>query len=153
MRDRVKRAEYLRMRRLADAAAGRCTKCRSRPASPGVKNCAHCQEQNTASKATGGYVPWDELLARPSIRILRVMAHMGWVGSSVVMDALGLGKDDVDYRRHKNTLSPDLVESGCVEIRNDLGLPVYRITPAGRTWLAKQLARADVGVATDEEAA
>lgn len=97
------------------------------------------------------------------VRVVRGLARLDWVSTRDLFPAIGIpwllgmsNKHETAEWRARNAASHALsrcVRAGFVEMRGEIRSREYRITPAGRTWLAKQLARADVGVATEEEAA
>ena len=163
------RREYLRARRDDARAAGRCVICQVRGASlradgSRMSRCDQCasREHNRRGYKTRYdvprsehiYEPLDCLIDSPRVRILRCLVHFDWASRSDIMIALDLSRESIRYRSHVVALE-NLCRDGHVESSGDArsAYCTYRITPAGRSWLAKQLARADVGVATEEEAA
>lgn len=137
--------DYQARRRADMRARGLCQRC-GRPAA--VRNDKRMSRCETCLPLIGGtrYVPLDDLLERTSIRILRTLSRFDGIAATDLLDAL-----DVFDERRLTTGSRlvQLAKHGLAEWRDRL----YRITPAGREWLAKQLRRADPGVATDKEAA
>jgi hypothetical protein len=84
------------------------------------------------------YRPVDEILERPSIRILRAIRWFDAVTATDLLDAMDITEDRAAWAVRLAQLARDGLLSGG-------SWRVYRITPAGRAWLARQLARADVG--------
>lgn len=152
-------------------AAGICVAC-GKPGRPGKTQCQACSDaEYVRRKAARGvvsaarkakreqkhrdlaiakqYRALDEVLERRSVRVLRAVSRFDGVTSAELLDALEI--DDAMERKAWACQMGYAHRIGHLTLQGRWGQ--YRITPAGRTWLAKQLARADVGVATDEEAA
>lgn len=147
----TQRARF-KQRRDEARAAGLCQWCHVNPGrnDNGVirSRCESCHAKQQAQAQLASYLPWDVLLERPSIRILRALLWFDGVTASDLMDAID-GARDHESRvrgRYRQSLF-DLADAGYIA---GAAWDLYRITPAGRAWLAKQLARAEVGV---EEAA
>lgn len=96
------------------------------------------------------------------VRVVRGLSRLDWANTRELFPSIGIpwllgtyNKHETAEWRARNAASHALsrcVRAGFVEMRGEIRSREYRITPAGRAWLAKQLARADVGVATEEEA-
>ena len=92
--------------------------------------------------APNRYLPVDELLDLPRVRVLRVLRHFDWATSTDLCVALGelnvAGKALIH-----NALSTH-VEEGNVERLSHCVPYSYRITAAGRAELAQILSKGDV---------
>lgn len=93
----------------------------------------------------GGYTPLDVILECASVRLLRAMQRFDGVSGPDLLDVLDVTGRTRETCATKLSLAVRIGHASRVD-----GL--YRITPAGRSWLEGQLRRADNGVATDEEA-
>lgn len=93
------------------------------------------------------YTPLDAVLDRKTVRVARALLRFDGVTCYELLDAMGIDTDSAS--RGPWYMALGYMARGGYLARDGV---VYRITPAGREWLAKQLARADVGVATDAEA-
>jgi len=102
---------------------------------------------------TPWYVPLDELLQVPAVRVLRALSRYDWIERQDLYDALDLPP---------NRAAPQLLNTyhmavsrsvrlGHIEARDcrffrQFMTRDFRITPAGRAWLAKRLRPAQIGV-------
>lgn len=131
-------------RRRTAAQHGLCSQCVQRPREPGRASCRHCLDYAIRKKreytARGSvrrarqYLPIDEVLANPRIRILRALRRFDEVAANELMHALDVADFDEgnnrDRDRHAQALAR-LVKQGLVE--KETGSPcLYRITDAGR---------------------
>lgn len=150
---------YSKSRRDWARANGHCQQCHKQPArivDGAVKSqCRGCyeaqcrrvgREPSQQQPSLVAYQPLEEILERPDVRVLRALCWFDGVSTSDLLDSMDIDDSedrvmfDMIIRQHR--------------IRKRIGgAGLHHITPAGRSWLAKQLARADVGVATEEEAA
>lgn len=103
----------------------------------------------------GGYMPIDELLEQPLVKMLRALRHFGWIDILDLLDVLNVAPNDrVGVQSiERNNLSQAMVRAartGLIErrptrrhtqVRTSSGRNVYdvRITPRGRDWLARRL--------------
>lgn len=94
------------------------------------------------------YTPLEAILERKTVRVARALLGFDGVTCSDLLDAIGVDIDS-NARGSWYMALGYMARGGHL----DRGGGLYRITPAGRSWLANQLAKADPGVATDEEAA
>lgn len=101
------------------------------------------------------YVPIDELLEQPLIRLLRALRHFGWVDIADLLDAMDVAPNERTgvAGRERNGVSVALrrcVRDGLIErrrsrrhtqTRTTSGRNVYdvRLTSAGRTFLSQRL--------------
>jgi hypothetical protein len=92
--------------------------------------------------ATTRYLPLDEMLDLPRVRVLRVLKHFDWATMRQICDWLNEGtlaawqSLNAALLRHNN--------EGHVERAGVPGAFTYRITEAGRAHLAQLLARGEV---------
>lgn len=137
-------------RRDAARERGDCQRCYRRPGrvvnGTARATCEHCHEHH--QRPLAAYRPLDEVLARPTVRVLRALQWFDGVTAADLLDAL-----DIEDEGERNDYNHRLWWAGTRGYVRGERWGLYRITDAGRAWLAKQIARADVGVASDEEAA
>ncbi len=88
------------------------------------------------------YLPLDELLELPRVRVLRCLRHFDWATMKQVCD--WLNENDHASWQALNSALKRHVESGSVELRDSTIPRHYRITQAGRAELAQLLARGEV---------
>lgn len=88
--------------------------------------------------AASRYLPVDELLELPRVRVLRVLRHFDWLGSSDMLLALNEPNYDAVWRALVAHIKDGNIE------RRGSGPHEYRITQRGRAELAKLMARGDV---------
>lgn len=116
-----------------------------------VRSCGCLRGVRAVQRGTGQptkrYAPLDDVLERTSVRLLRALQRFDGVTCEDLLDALDI--EEEKQRWAGSARLRGMRKYGLVSRESDL----YRITNAGRVWLAKQIARADVGVATEEEAA
>lgn len=149
-------AAYQKARRDSARAAGRCALCCRRPAAAGIVRCQECADRSKAlnradyvtrrlggahttrtARASGVYVPLEELLSSPRIRFLRRLRHFDWSTSDAVLEAM-----DVTASDERNRFTAALrvaIRRGEIDRRRDAWTYEYRITASGRDAL-KQLA-------------
>lgn len=110
-----------------------------------------------APRHTVRYEPLDEILDSTPVRVLRLLRRNDWLDAQTVSQLLGA----VDYL-DRNAISVTLgrhVRAGLVErrayrmrIAYGATMREFRITPAGRAWLARRL-ETDRRVCAESEAA
>jgi hypothetical protein len=91
------------------------------------------------------YLPLDELLDSPRVRVLRLLRHFE---SATLTDLLVAGSEPIEgnspvYQAFARALLKHSV-TGCVERMGIPGRYRYRITPAGRLELRNTLAKAEI---------
>lgn len=93
-------------------------------------------------EATDRYLPLDELLELPRVRVLRVLQRRDWSSMREILDHLN-ENDPATWQAFNSALIRH-VKSGSVDRRGTIGSYEYRITQAGREELRRILAKADV---------
>lgn len=90
------------------------------------------------------YVPLDELLDKPRVKILRTLQRFDWITKASLLHACGLVFDEGDveslreWNAHEQALIRE-VKAGAVERRRLAGMNEHRIAPSGRELLARLL--------------
>ena len=129
---RKKATAYQQARRDAARLRGDCSKCGRRSAVGGSVRCAECQAKNRRDPGDL-YVPLDEVLAKPRIRILRQLRHHDWTIAVELLDLIGT--TSASERNRYACVLGSAVVAGLVERRDRFGTFEYRITQAGRAAL------------------
>lgn len=91
------------------------------------------------------YMPLDELLEMPRVRILRTLQRFDWATCEDVRLALGIDADERDANTF-STMITRLAREGYLERDNAQFPPRYRINECGREHLRDLLARAGAEV-------
>lgn len=92
------------------------------------------------------YFPIDEALSRSRVRALRAMRFRDWSSLDDIAEALGIGTDDDVARTTLSTSIGQAKKRGEVEQAGGGRALLYRITKAGRAWLANLYRAYDAGV-------
>lgn len=90
-------------------------------------------------KSNRRYLPVDEMLELPRVRLLRAMRHFDWVTMPSILEAISEPGDSMLY-----SAMVRLVRERHVDKRADVYPALYRITKAGREHLESLLARGQV---------
>lgn len=93
-------------------------------------------------QANQRYLPVDELLELPRVRVLRVLKHFDWADMRQICDSLNESSKAAWMALNSALIRH--VRSGSVERCADRVPHQYRITAAGRDELASILARGEV---------
>lgn len=93
-------------------------------------------------QANHRYLPIDELLELPRVRVLRALKHFDWMSMKQICEWLN-EHDSASWQALNSALKRH-TESGCVELRDSTIPRHYRITPKGRAELVQILARGEV---------
>lgn len=141
---------YHARRRALSKELGLCQRC-NKPAAvrdgKTLSRCAMCLPKINAKRTQERhYIPLDAILERPKVQLLRMLTRFDLASTSDLLIALG-----IDHNRGVYTSDIAELRACGLITQADSRFGRYAITPAGRAWLAKQLARADVGVASDDE--
>lgn len=99
----------------------------------------HWRSRKAGERVSDLYVPLDEILASPSIRVLRYLRRCDWVESIDVCDALG-----VDARKEKariHSVLKFLVNQGHVDVSTSHCAKYYKINTRGLGKLSAVLLR------------
>lgn len=139
---REKARVYLARRREAAIARGDCDRCCTRPRLLDHAQCAKCiEKRRTRERAQveqqNEYVPLDEILERPRVRILRQLRHHDWTTPVELLDVL-----DVPGKSERNRYGAALagaVTCGLIERRDLYSTAEYRITMRGREFLRREI--------------
>ncbi len=102
-----------------------------------------------SDRGADGYAPLDETLAKPRVRILRVLQHFGWATTEDIRIALDVPPVAIEWDR-LNTATSRLTRDGHLERAGKFPEFIYRITPSGRRELQAELARGFAGCPTEE---
>jgi hypothetical protein len=133
-----------------------CNNC-TKPPLPGRSKCASCIEvqkrayhrRREMGIIAGDYRPIDEVLESPPVRILRALRHFDGISCFDLFEIIGVprhnGGTDALRDAHTQALCR-LNKAGLIERMRFSGMLVrgegfnwYRVTEAGRQWLAEQL--------------
>lgn len=100
------------------------------------------EHRESHQREIASYVPVDELLAAPAFRVIRALRWFEWVSMVDLLDALDVS-NDIEFERYRQAVKRH-VAHGRIEsagLRPSLvgrhsAHNTYRITDAGRSWLA-----------------
>lgn len=102
---------------------------------------------------TVGYVPFDELLDQPMVRLLRTLRHFGWVTCDDLYEAAGIAEEKRSrsgaYQALSRAVRRNEVARKTYREMTPNGFITkhyYRITPAGLVRLGTYYARTEVGL-------
>lgn len=141
---------------MEQGVAATCRHC-TKPAAPGLKLCTKCRENARACHklraelglTAGNYEPIDEVLSSPAVRIMRALRHFDGISCFDLFEVMGVpphnGGHDHERDAHTQALCR-LRKMGLIERLEFSGHAVdgegfnwYRVTDAGRKWLADRL--------------
>ena len=123
---------------------------------PKASRVVYAARQNAKRKAarlvatrcdSSAYVPWDETVTHPRVRVLRMIAVHDWFAAhDLTREILGVW-DQTERNRHDQQIARMIAAGWLVSRKVQLhgfGGTEYAITAAGRAELARMLARAVV---------
>lgn len=95
-----------------------------------------------ASSNGHGYVPLDELLASPKVRVLRLLRRHDSASSHEIHEVLEIQREEIDT--YNQVISRLFREGLTARVGKAVGSYRYSLTALGRERLARILARADI---------
>lgn len=112
------------------------------------RNCRMCEvilqrRRDRGTDRTEPYTPIDEILAAPSIRILRVIRRFDWLGFVELCDLLEIDDQDRASRWRVQGMLAFLVAQGHLDTDKTFHTVAYRLTASGADKLRSTLVKYD----------